>query len=583
MARTPLFSSLRRLYRNALASAPAAAGSQAPEDAKTRLQTRRAILQASASMAAAALPAAALSGCGDDESTPTPGEEKIVIVGGGIAGIHCAYRLKEADIIATIYEAQDRVGGRMFSALGAFSEAPDQLCELGGELIDSGHATLHALADELGLELDDRTEGAKRDVYYIDGVDIPESVLVDQFTEVAPVIAAQVAAADDENDDTAYVMFDEMNITDWCDQYVPVAMYPELNAVLKVAYRNEYGLENEEQSSLNLIYLIGSDDPDPFRLFGVSDERYHTHLGNDSFPTMLAATLDPAQIKLEHSLKSVKDAGGGFDLVFDGPDGEVTVNATRVVFALPFTKLREVDLSGLTLSEEKRNIIDTLGYGTNAKVMIGFSSRVWNVTHDTSGGMVTDLGVQQSWDTTIGQDGAHGIITNFLGGQTGTDSGAGEATDWAEAVVPDLETIWPGMQAAYTGEAVRMHWPTVPTMKGSYACYKPGQWSFFGLEGEREGNLHFCGEHTSLDFQGYMEGGAETGGFVAAEIIEDNDMAQPQGMINALGVKLLVPQAGYRAKVYGNLNAFQRRRVARQVYAELAAKVQGIGAAPAAP
>ena len=534
-------------------------------------------------MAAAALPAAALSGCGDDESTPTPGEEKIVIVGGGIAGIHCAYRLKEADIIATIYEAQDRVGGRMFSALGAFSEAPDQLCELGGELIDSGHATLHALADELGLELDDRTEGAKRDVYYIDGVDIPESVLVDQFTEVAPVIAAQVAAADDENDDTAYVMFDEMNITDWCDQYVPVAMYPELNAVLKVAYRNEYGLENEEQSSLNLIYLIGSDDPDPFRLFGVSDERYHTHLGNDSFPTMLAATLDPAQIKLEHSLKSVKDAGGGFDLVFDGPDGEVTVNATRVVFALPFTKLREVDLSGLTLSEEKRNIIDTLGYGTNAKVMIGFSSRVWNVTHDTSGGMVTDLGVQQSWDTTIGQDGAHGIITNFLGGQTGTDSGAGEATDWAEAVVPDLETIWPGMQAAYTGEAVRMHWPTVPTMKGSYACYKPGQWSFFGLEGEREGNLHFCGEHTSLDFQGYMEGGAETGGFVAAEIIEDNDMAQPQGMINALGVKLLVPQAGYRAKVYGNLNAFQRRRVARQVYAELAAKVQGIGATPAAP
>jgi monoamine oxidase len=253
------------------------------------------------------------------------------------------------------------------------------------------------------------------------------------------------------------------------------------------------------------------------------------------------------------------------------------------VFALPFTKLREVDLSGVTLSDEKRNMIDTLGYGTNAKVMIGFSSRVWNVSHDTSGGMVTDLGVQQSWDTTIGQDGAHGILTNFLGGQAGLDSGAGEATDWAEGVMPDLETIWPGMQAAYTGEAVRMHWPTVPTMKGSYACYKPGQWAFFGLEGEREGNLHFCGEHTSLDFQGYMEGGAESGGFVAAEIIEDSDMAQPQGMIKALGVKLLVPQAGYRAQVYGNMNAFQRRRRARAIYAELAEKVRASGVGPSAP
>jgi monoamine oxidase len=34
------------------------------------------------------------------------------------------------------------------------------------------------------------------------------------------------------------------------------------------------------------------------------------------------------------------------------------------------------------------------------------------------------------------------------------------------------------------------------------------------------GNLHFCGEHTSLDFQGYMEGAAETGARAAGEILE---------------------------------------------------------------
>ena len=66
--------------------------------------------------------------------------------------------------------------------------------------------------------------------------------------------------------------------------------------------------------------------------------------------------------------------------------------------------------------------------------------------------------------------------------------------------------------------AVRMHWPSYPLTKGSYACYAPGQWAFWGTEGlpENRDTLHFCGEHTSLDFQGYMEGAAESGERAAA-------------------------------------------------------------------
>jgi monoamine oxidase len=66
-----------------------------------------------------------------------------------------------------------------------------------------------------------------------------------------------------------------------------------------------------------------------------------------------------------------------------------------------------------------------------------------------------------------------------------------------------------------------MHWPSYEFTEGSYTCYLPGQWSFWGHEGEREGNVHFCGEHTSADFQGWMEGGAETGAFAAKEVLDD--------------------------------------------------------------
>ena len=36
---------------------------------------------------------------------------------------------------------------------------------------------------------------------------------------------------------------------------------------------------------------------------------------------------------------------------------------------------------------------------------------------------------------------------------------------------------------------------------------------------EIEGGVHFAGEHTSINFQGYMEGAAETGRRAALEVI----------------------------------------------------------------
>lgn len=573
MAKTPLFSALIRAYRRAIHNAPnqGAPGEGAPGERPLDAPTRRALLRASASLA---LGAPLATGCGDD-TTPSEEDPVVAVVGGGIAGLHCAYRLKEGGVIATVYEAAERAGGRMYSAVGQFPEDKAQLCELGGELIDTGHTTMHALAEEFGLVLDDRTANPpanfKFDTWYVNGVSVPDDVVVTQFTAVAPAIQAQVEAAD--SDDAAYAMLDETTLDQWIKDNVPIATYPELHAILQNAYRGEYGLENDQQSALNLVYLIGADDPDPFRIFGISDEKFHTHLGNESFPKKLAEGLDADQIQLSHKLVKASKSGEKYELVFETPDGEKKVTADHVVFALPFTMLRTVDLSALGLSAEKQNIVDTLGYGTNAKVMMGFTTRVWKEVHNASGGMTTDLPVQQTWETTVGQEGTHGIITNFLGGDQGLASGAGEAVDWANGVMGDLETIWPGMQAAFTGTAVRMHWPTVKTMMGSYACYKPGQWSFFGLEGAREGNLHFCGEHCSQDWQGYMEGAAETGALVAVELLKDLGKPVSEGAAASLGAKLLYPQACYGAGRYGRLNPFQRRRMIRAILKDALARL----------
>ena len=82
-----------------------------------------------------------------------------------------------------------------------------------------------------------------------------------------------------------------------------------------------------------------------------------------------------------------------------------------------------------------------------------------------------------------------------------------------------LDTMWPGTAAQYNGNTKLIHWPTNPWSLGSYACWRVGQvTAMMGAEGERVGNLYFAGEHTSLWFQGYMEGAVETADAVAKEI-----------------------------------------------------------------
>jgi monoamine oxidase len=517
--------------------------------------------------------AAVVAACGDSGSADSgadasgssesggPGAVRVAVIGGGMAGLHCAHRLRQVGVDATVYESSERAGGRMYSAR-VFPGG--QVAELGGEFIDSVHVTLMDLAAEFGIQLDDRedafAETTVRDTWFIAGVAVPEATVVEQFSAVAGMIADQVEAAD--SDDAAYTSLDETSLADWLDQNIPVATYPELHGILSAAYRGEYGLENDQQSALNLIYLIGSDTPDQFRIFGVSDERYHAHFGNDSFTTALADALE-GHIELGMTLTRARDGDdGGYVLGLLGADGEVEIEADHIVFALPFTRLRTVDLDGLTLSEEKRQIIAELGYGTNAKVMGAFTSRAWRLAQDASGSATTDLPAQQFWDTSVGQDGDAGIITNFLSGEQGVASGGGEAEDWfTNVALPDLEQVFPGATAAYVpGKAVRMHWPTHPHTLGSYACYRPGQWAFYGQEGAREGNVHFCGEHTSLEFQGFMEGAAETGMLVAMAILTDLGISPTRVHQQMAARKLVLPQPAIEGRLATRPRWLQRRR-----------------------
>jgi len=518
MARTRLFSALRRW--SMLASGALRRGVPVLEHAEAerarfnlgrREFIRRTAIGAGAIALAGKLPLA--TGCSDSAS----GGTKIGIVGAGMAGLMCARTLEQAGHRATIFEAQSRVGGRMWTQRGL---PGGQLLELGGELIDTEHELLRTLAPELGLTLDDLAAydaEVTSEVIHMGGRLVTEEEILTAWGGIHGRLLADLIAS--ESDEAELARLDALSITDYLGA-IP-GIDPTLRAVLELAYVCEYGLEVDQQSAMNLIWLIGLDDPSAFEIFGTSDERFHTHEGNDAFPTRVAAAL-ASTIETSHKLVRLATLPDGrYRLTFDKGGAAVERTFDHVVLTLPWTVLRDVELAP-ALPEDKATMIRELGYGTNAKLMLGFDTRPWRTTHGASGSTLTDTGPQTVWETSRGQDGAQGILTVFTGGAEGVAVGAGTGEERALAYLPKLDALYPGTSAAYrAASAVRMHWPSFAHARGSYACYKPGQASWSGTEGERVGNLHFAGEHTSVDFQGYMEGAAESGVRVAEEIIAD--------------------------------------------------------------
>jgi monoamine oxidase len=247
-------------------------------------------------------------------------------------------------------------------------------------------------------------------------------------------------------------------------------------------------------------------------IFGDSDERFHVRGGNDLIVQRLGTRLEDA-IHTESVLEALRqETDGRYVLSFLRGADAFEVRASRVVLALPFTKLRRVRIN-VDLPSVKRRAIAELGYGTNAKLMIGFNERIWRTRYASGGATYSDLPLHSTCETSRMQEGAAGILTNFCGGRHGIEIGSGTLKQQADSAVKQLDAIFPDISSARAGMGeARFHWPTHPWALGSYACFRPGQWtSLRGAIGERMGNLLFAGEYCAFDNQGFMEGGVESG------------------------------------------------------------------------
>ncbi|MBL7813324.1 MAG: FAD-dependent oxidoreductase [Bacteroidetes bacterium] len=451
---------------------------------------------------------------------------RIAIIGAGIAGLNCAYQLKKAGYYSTVYEASTRTGGRMLSKNNFIGNGLN--VELGGEFIDSGHKHMLALAKEFNLNLLDTQakseKGLEDDVFYIAGQFYSEAQIVAAFAPYASQIASDLKLIPDNfgfNNFTADVQrFDQMSISGYFDTLgMPSGSF--LRKGLEEAYLTEYGREVNDQTAINFLFLFSINPANnQYEIFGASDERYKVDGGNQRIPDAIYDEIAD-QVELGASLTKITQNNSGVYKLFFA--NGTTVSADIVVVTIPFTMLKDVDLSSLNFPSWKTNAIQNLGYGTNAKLLMGFNKRTWRdkgyaggvfTTGSTSGATTY---IQTGWDNSRMQGGNKGGFTVYQGGNQGLNLSLAQSGIF----LSQLEAMWQGTSAQYNGTSKLIHWPTHPFTKASYACWRVGQvTTISGAEILPIDNIYFAGEHTSAWNQGYMEGGAETGAKAAKDIVK---------------------------------------------------------------
>jgi monoamine oxidase len=518
---------------------------EAAEVVQSGLTRRRLLQGAGIAAAAVALPfGSAAAVAAEPPARAARRHQRVVIIGSGIAGLGCAFRLwRKYGIRSEVYEYNDQPGGRIRTLRGHFDDG--QLIEEHAEFINPEHTATLGLAKRFGLTLDNTDHYPDKNQDQLSlrfhGKPWSQAALNRDWHRFGWKLFHD-AAVNRAPWPTLYThstkwgrAWDQMSVSEWVHANVPGGTSGDFGQLCISAVLDEYGGPPEEQSALNLIYLLGGDastksgnQPKSAPELGGADEKWHLHGGNDQLITGILDRLPAGVVHVGEKLVALKERGNGrYTVTLHKGHGTREIVADHVVLALPFTTLREVDLGHAGIPALHRRAIEHEPLGSNAKMFLQFTDRTW-VQADETGNAYCAGVVQGSWDAAGYQSGKAGILAALPGGWIGTDWGSkyhlkhyrGSAP---AAMVHDylsqFNEIFPGVRPAYNGKSYYVWSAGDPHIRGAYSYLKVGQYTGFnGIQGRREGNLHFAGEHTSVNFQGYIEGALRSGQRCANEI-----------------------------------------------------------------
>jgi monoamine oxidase len=431
----------------------------------------------------------------------------VIVVGAGLAGLTAATRLNQEGAKVTVIEARPRAGGRVLTLRDSFAEG--QHAEAGGDFIDEGQEEIIALVEQYGLAL---CRVLRRGFSFVrqeeSGRPPCRPISAESAWSKIGRLAGPLVRSyrrQGQRWDTAFARnLGGQSIARWLDQ---VEAGDDVWAIVR-GLRGFFLADPEDLSLLVLIDQLASDAP-------AKRGMYRIEGGNDRLPRALSARLEEkihfntAAVSLRHDRASVR-------VTVRATAGDQSVlKADAALLAVPAVLLRSVPIAP-ALPAEQAKAIAGLKYGRVTKSLLQFDRRFWKKTGRPLA-YGSDAPTGALWDANEEQGGRPGILTLMAGGQASEDSRKIVAQQGVEGLVRRLE--WLGSSDADLLHADLVTWEDDPWAGGGYAYFDSGfdpasrDWL-----ARRYGRLFFAGEHTSVKWQGYMNGAVESGIRAADEV-----------------------------------------------------------------
>lgn len=453
--------------------------------------------------------------------------KRVIIIGAGMAGLVAGYELARAGHDPLILEAQNRVGGRVYT-LRTF--APGLYAEAGAMRIPRVHDLTLGYVEHFGLPLRPFMMGNPRGLVHVGG----KRLTAEQAGMAPDELGFPVA--EHERGHSHLDLWDAATreLRAWLEadeeagwerirrEYdgFTIREFLEARGFSEGAIEM-YGVMNFVESGINNAVM------EEFREdFGKAYEDMQEIVGgSDNLPNAFYRQI-PERIRFGAEVHAIDQDPDGVTVHFKTEAGRYAERGDYAIVTLPFSVLRQVEVLA-PFSHEKQRAIRQLNYAASTKVLFQVRERIWETDDGIYGGAtVTDLPIRRMNYPTPNPDDPRGVLlASYTWDQDAARWGAMDEETRLEEALDDVARIHPRIRDVYEGGASHA-WYNDRYANGAFAMFEAGQQTQLQADIVKpEGRIHFAGEHCSL-YHAWIQGALESG-LRAARAIHETPIPVP--------------------------------------------------------